>query len=340
MKKNQIKPAVAFVCLISLLFLANAFQGPSNKFDENTKVYDALKSLGEAYPEHARPNASADLIQKGKELVHFGRTTNPKGNKSKYISKFYVCTSCHSTVQEDPDLRFFDPEARLDYVASKGQKFLQGSPFFGIANRESWYNDDYVLKYGDLVKPANKSLAEATQLCAKVCSSGRYLEDWELEAIIAYYWDIQFRLGDLNLSAEEWEKLKSSGDQKQLLELIKSKYALKSPATFGDLPESADKGYPFTGRPEKGKLIYEFSCQACHNELGVAGMVLAADKMTFRKFLNNLNKHSDYNLYEISRHGTYAAEGKPRYMPLYPKERLSDQQLEDLRAYMESEING
>ena len=27
-------------------------------------------------------------------------------------------------------------------------------------------------------------------------------------------------------------------------------------------------------------------------------------------------------------------DGKPRYMPLYPKERMSDQQLEDLKAYV------
>lgn len=331
----------AYLFIVSFLAIGLSFQVPRDNFDANTKVYEALKSLGEAYPDHARPDATKEVIQRGKDLIHLGRTITEKGKKSKYISKFYVCTSCHSTVQEDPDLRFFDPEARLDYVAEIGQKFLQGSPFFGIVNRESWYNDDYVLKYGDLVKPANKSLAEAIQLCAKVCSSGRYLDDWELEAILAYYWEIQFTLGDLNLTEEDWKRLKStSSNKEEMVKLIKSKYALKSPATFGELPEDSDKGYPYEGRAEKGKLIYEFSCQACHNELGVAGMTLAADKMTFRKFLNNLNKHSDYNLYEISRHGTYAAEGKPRYMPLYPKERLSDQQLEDLRAYMESEING
>ena len=63
-------------------------------------------------------------------------------------------------------------------------------------------------------------------------------------------------------------------------------------------------------------------------------MTLETDKVTFQKFKRHLSKNTDYNLYNIVRHGTYAGEGKPRYMPLYPEERLSNQQLEDLKAYI------
>ena len=215
-------------------------------------------------------------------------------------------------------------------------KFLQGTTFFGIANRESWYNDDYYLKYGDLVKPANKSLAEATQLCAKVCSSGRYLEDWELEAILAYYWQNQITLGDLNLSKTELKQIKTSilGSHPELIKLLKEKYANFSPASFGEPPEDKNNGYGLTGDPTNGQKIYKLSCQSCHSFEGVSGMALDNSKLTFQKFKRNIDKNGLYNLYDISRHGTYVDKGKPRYMPLYPKERMSDQQLEDLRAYI------
>ena len=68
-------------------------------------------------------------------------------------------------------------------------------------------------------------------------------------------------------------------------------------------------------------------------------MTLDNDKLTFQKFKRNLTKKTDYNLYDIIRHGTYAADGKPRYMPLYPEERMSNQQIEDLNAFMLAEAN-
>lgn len=305
------------------------------EWDESTKVYDLLQKFGEPLPPHAPKAIDDELIQKGKDLVFKGRTLGPNGKKSRYISKFYTCTSCHSPIQEDPNLKVFDPQARLEYAAKNKLKFLQGSTFYGIANRESWYNDDYVLKYGDLVKPASESLSESTQLCAKVCSSGRYLEDWELEAILAYYWDNQLKVKDLSLTEDEEKQLKNKiiSDQ-DAIALIKSKYALKSPATFGKIPEDQMKGYGLEGNPENGKLVFELSCQSCHQERGVSGMTLETDKVTFQKFKRHLSKNTDYNLYNIVRHGTYAGEGKPRYMPLYPEERLSNQQLEDLKAYI------
>lgn len=309
---------------------------PPNNWNDETPIYEVLNAFGEPLPDHAQEDAELQTIQRGYDLIHKGRTTRPDGKKSKFISKYYVCTSCHNQDREDPDLRIFSPDSRLNYVAEKQMKFLQGSTFYGIANRERWYNDDYYLKYGDLVKPANKSLAEATQLCATVCSSGRYLEDWELEAILAYYWDNQIKLGDLALSDSEKKLILTTEPsvKKEIVDMVKSKYALKSPAHFGSLPDDKQKGYNYEGDPQSGEKIYKFSCQACHQAEGVAGMVLDNSKLTFRKFKRNLTKEGDYNLYEMIRHGTYTEKGKPRYMPHYPKERMSDQQVEDLRAYI------
>ncbi len=161
------------LCFIMVL----ALKSPNVLLSDDKIVSEVLVDLGEPIPKHARPNASKETIQMGRDLVFESRTIDANGKKSKYISRFYTCTSCHSPVKEDPIVSSFDPQVRLDYAEKNGLKFLQGSTFYGIANRESWYNDDYEKKYGDLVKPARNSLAESTQLCAKICSSGRYLED-------------------------------------------------------------------------------------------------------------------------------------------------------------------
>jgi len=309
----------------------------SIEYSEETAISVILHELGEPLPKHARPDADEATIKRGFELVHEGRTTGPNGKKSKYISKYFNCTSCHNQVQEDPILNTLNPESRLEYAIEKELKFLPASTFYGIANRESWYNDDYYKKYGELVKPANNSLAEATQLCAKVCSSGRYLEEWELEAILAYYWSIQVRVKDLDLNESEKAQFKNPTNKEESISMLKRKYALKSPATFGEHPSNFRVGYSnLEGNSERGKQLYKLSCMACHQAGGVSDITFDYSPLTFQKFLRQIDKSGNYNLYDIIRHGTYADKGKPRYMPLYPKERLSDQQVEDLRAYMKS----
>lgn len=321
--------ALCFIAVLALKF-------PDVQINEESTISEVLAELGEPLPKHARPNSSSEIINQGRDLIFKGRTIGPDGKKSKYISKFYSCTSCHSPVQEDPNVGSFDPQARLDYAAENNLKFLQGSTFYGIANRESWYNDDYYKKYGDLVKPARNSLAESTQLCAKVCSSGRYLEEWELEAILAYFWNNQLKIKDLNISDKEMHLIQDKENKEEAIALLKSKYARKSPATFGNSPNRQDLGFEgITGDPVNGKKVYELSCMSCHQDGGVSGITFTDSKVDFQKFKRSIGKKTDYNLYDIVRKGTYAGQGKPRYMPLYPKERMSDQQLEDLRAYIE-----
>lgn len=304
-------------------------------FPPTNKLSDLLLEYGDKKQTHYRENPSAELIERGKSLVYNGRAIGPDGRMGPFISKYFACTSCHNQVQEDPIITQFDPQARLEYAAENNLKFLPATTFWGIYNRESWYNDDYVLKYGDLVTAASKSLEESTQLCAKVCSSGRYLEDWELEAILAYYESIQLTVDDLNLTEDDINYLNSDESNQDKLARIKSKYALKSPATFPKNPDNKIEGYAgLIGDPTNGKKIYELSCQACHQDGGVSPILLDDAKVTFKKFNNNLDKNGLWNLYDIIVHGTYADKGKPRYMPHYPEERLSPQQIEDLRAYV------
>jgi len=331
---------VGIACIAFLSFSWMGFDSSIPQISKDQKLSEALLKLGDSPQIHYRPNASAEQIEKGKQLVFNGRAIGPNGKMGPFISKYFACTSCHNQVQEDPIITSFDPQARLIHAEKNNLKFLPATTFWGMYNRESWYNDDYVLKYGDLVIPANKSLIEATQLCAKVCSSGRYLEDWELEAILAYYESIQLTIEDLNLSNDELLSLQTDGNNADKIELLKSKYALKSPATFPKAPANKIEGYAgLIGDPTNGKKLYELSCQACHQDGGVSPILLDNSKVTFQKFKRNLDNNSYYNIYDIILHGTYADKGKPRYMPLYPEERMSPQQIEDLRAYIVQEAN-
>ncbi|MEZ4774368.1 MAG: cytochrome c [Bacteroidia bacterium] len=316
--------------------------GVGSDWDEDTSVQEILQELGEGAPSHLLPGESSReimIIKQGEDIVKRGRTIGPNGKLSTYVSKYFICTNCHNIVQEDPDLTSRDPELRLNYAQEKRIPFLQGTTFDGIVNRESWYNDDYVKKYGDLVKPAHDDLREAIQLCAVQCSQGRLLEGWEMRAVLAYFWSLQFTLGDLQMTPQELAQLRAESDNpakwESLRKLVKGKYLQTSPAHFSDAPPDKEKGYGLTGDPERGKALYELSCLHCHNANGVSEYVLDQSKMSFRNLDKKIVKDSHYSLYQIIRYGTWAQPGHRPYMPHYPLERMSDQQVEDLRSYVD-----
>ena len=77
---------------------------------------------------------------------------------------------------------------------------------------------------------ANKSLKESIQLCATVCSAGRELKDDEMEAILAYFWTLEVKVSDLNLSKSELDVLnnaiQSDNNKEEAINLIQSKTRL------------------------------------------------------------------------------------------------------------------
>lgn len=299
-----------------------------------------LSALGETVPDHVLSNPTEAQIQMGHDLIFEGKVQNPpEGKASRFISPYFSCTSCHNSVRETSDLNQADPEDRLAYAQKHDLPFLQGSTFWGIVNRRTWYNDDYVLKYGELVVQAKNSLRESTQLCAEVCSQGRTLDEWELDAILAYYSTLEITLADLHLSKDDWNVLQH-GSEPDALSVVKSKYLEVSPATFGHMPEDLRKGYGLTGRPEQGKFIYENGCQHCHRPEGESGTILDNYPTTFKWLNANMYNWDDLGLYHIVRKGTYAEKGAKAYMPHYTDQKMSDQQLEDLRAYIELMAKG
>lgn len=327
-------------CLSAVLMLITqtGMRPAERPFWMDMSLTQVLHKLGEPLPAHYMEPTAAEVAL-GRQLVYEGRSTATDAKPTAYISKYFMCTSCHNSIQEDPDIRFADPDARLPYLAEKGAPFLQGSTFWGIVNRESWYNDDYYLKYGDNVKAANNSLRKAIQLCAIECSQGRPLDMWEENAILAYYWSLELHMRDIVLPVAVQEELSASlragKHNPGLVQQIKAWYPTTSPATFRKPLHDKRKGYEAQGDPGTGRLVYEQSCRHCHGEGGVSDFLLDEAPHTFRFLQKNLYKDNDFSLYNIIGKGTYASPGARPYMPHYPKEKMSDRQIESLRLYIE-----
>lgn len=325
-----------------LLFINTGWRHQVSDFiaTPEAKLAETLVQLGDA-PQPHQPDLSLPGVsaERGRELVHTGITAKPNGGKTGKQSKHFVCTSCHNMEREDPDLRVSDPQARLHYVKDQGLPFLQGTTLYGAVNRNSFYNGFYEEKYGELVTPARNDLREAIQLCAIECSQGRLLEAWELESVLAYLWTIDLTLADLNLEPEQYEMLNAAlqgqQDAKAAVALLKSYYLPGSPATFAYPPDDRRQGYTAQGDPANGQLIYELSCLHCHEHGRYAFFRMDNSRETFRYLQKHIPRYTRYSLYQVSRWGTSPVPGKETYMPNYTQEKLSDQQMEDVRAYIE-----
>lgn len=322
-------------------FLILAFSPPGHKPGPGDSVVRLLQMLGEALPDH-QPDLTIDGVSagRGKDIVINGMSDD-YGKRSRRQSKHFTCISCHNIEREDPDLANPTPEARLAYVSEHNLPFLPGSPLYGIVNRRSFYNGDYEKKYGDLVKPTRNDLREAIQLCAIECSQGRKLKDFELESILAYLWTIDLKLGDLRLSEDEMARIQHALDtgekSSEAVRIIRSKYLDYSPATFADPPADRKTGDGLKGNADNGALIYKHSCQYCHFDNRVSFLLLDNAKLTFQHLLRKAGTYDPHSMYQVIRYGTPPKGGKEAYMPQYTLERMSDQQMADLRAYIEAQ---
>lgn len=311
---------------------------------DSDKIWDVLENLGDdashVKPDMSNPKVSVDV---GRNIVTQGFSNTPGTAKSKRQSKHFVCTSCHNIEREDPDLTVVDPQARLEYVTQKGMPFLQATTLYGAINREYFYNGDYEKKYGDLVKPARHDIREAVKLCAVECAQGRTLKDWELESIIAYLWDIQLTVDDLSLTGSEKRYISGSiEDSLSWLNanaILRTKYVSYSPATFIAPPEDRKAGTGLEGDPDNGKLIYDNSCLHCHNNKRYSFLHLDDTQMSFNHLNAKIGTYKPHSIYQVIRWGTYSKNWKKSYMPQYTEEKMSDQMLTDLRAYIEKRAN-
>ena len=315
----------------------------SEEFGDKT-VSEVLMLFGENM-DNKKPDLSLNGVSSkvGENIVRNGFSKADGLRKSKRQSRHFVCTSCHNLEKEDPNLAVNNPESRLAYTHEKGLPFLQATTLYGAVNRESYYNGDYEKKYGELVKPARYDLREAIQLCATECAQGRELQDWEMESIVAYLWDIELKVSDLDMTDIEIESLESAVKNNVLkdegIKFIKSKFLAGSNATFVEPPADRKSGTGYPGNADNGKLIYENSCLHCHYQKRYSFLHLDNNKMSFKHLDSKADDYSRHSIYQVVRYGTYSKYGKKSYMPRYTLEKMSDQQLADLRVYIETQAN-
>ena len=334
---SKIFLGIGLIFLISILGINKKEESPALDYEES--ISSTLEKLdANVQYEHTVNNVKGASLKKGEEIVKQGFTRNKLGARTRRISKHFVCTSCHNLEREDPDLSVIDPQARLEYVESVELPFLQGTALYGIVNRNSFYNDDYYKKYGDLVDAARNNLRQSVQLCATECSQGRLMKDWELESVLMYLWSLELKLNDLEINGEEEviiaNALQNDSNKEKAIEIIESKYLKKSPAHFQDPPGDRETRKMSKGEPTNGELIYKISCMYCHENRKYSFFKLDYSKATFRNLKNNLDNYHERSIYQVSRFGTSPAAGKRAYMPQYTIEKMSTQQLEDLKSYI------
>lgn len=320
------------------------------QLSEEDGVSAVLEKLGKVNNNKVNNSIEGVSAQNGEKLVSIGFSVkqNGKGKTSKQ-SPYFTCNACHNTAKEFDDLSNLSSQNRLEYAEKNDLPFLQGSSFYGLVNRTTFYNDDYQKKYGSVstIEAASTDIREAIQLCATQCSQGRSLADWEIESLLAYFWTLELKIKDLNLTLAEKTSLENSltkqEDLASSINLLQSKYSQNSPAHFQE-----DRPFePITEAMKKdvdgfknGQLIYERSCLHCHEKRRYSFFGLDNSQFSFVNLINRSKKGGKGGLHKITRYGTSPLAGKKAYMPLYPIEKLSEQQLEDLRIYIENRALG
>lgn len=319
--------------LLFLLVLVGSFIFKTTSYTAETPVVQIQLENGGEKPLHyiqeldeVQRKIGEELFLKGSSIIN--------GKKTSRISKHYVCSSCHNNVLEDQKLTISSAEQRLSFAREKGLPVLQGTTLYGTVNKTTWYNGDYEKKYGSLVTSARDTLQNAIQLCAKVCSQGRTLSAEELEAFMHYFWSLQLKVGDLNVSIEE-NQLLNSGDQAVVLQFINSKFLDHAPATFVEAIPKQERKKGEGANIENGKVIYEQGCMHCHSaKAGNTNLKLGDDLLSYKYLAKATMGNSHQSIYRIVREGTYPIEGYKPYMPHYTNERLSNQQVEDLVGFV------
>ena len=334
---NRILPLFFVATLVMVSTVNFSVKEKINTVENFNAVEDVLIHLGKPATIHYMDSFDDELAAVGEELIKRGKA-DYKNYKGKRISSYFNCTDCHSLTKETKEVNQNSAEKRMEYTIKNDKPYYPGSTLHGLYNRTQFYNGDYHKKYGELVVNARDSIENAIQLCAEYCASGRPLEKWEMKAMLHYFKREELKIHELNFTNEELKSLQQSVENKEesldMIQKIKSKYIEYYPATFtGTMPENK-RSYGKNGNPERGEKIYEYSCVFCHGNARVTYLDLSKDVLSARYLWNNKDGYDELSIYQVIRWGTSPKTGRKQYMPLYTQERMTDEQLEDLMAYI------
>lgn len=308
----------------------------------------------------------------GRDLATVGFVNAPPSQEqtSEQISDHYACVTCHTTTLEGPDPSLADPDEAFAVAQQSGlgQRLTQGAGFVGMVNRHSYYGGLFA-KYHGLCVPLEygqaftlpkvcwpegrtmnpQSLEDAIQVCARYCGVGRYLEEWEVLALLTWFWDMELTIDDLALSAAHKREVleamahpDANPDRTGVARgLVRASFLKTAPFSMHEMPVFTDGTpgeYPDGPRPQgdagRGKDVYAASCLNCHSTqiMPMDGAQLVKDQEIFYKAIVHGGEHSTVrSILRIIPN----LLGKP-YMPEYARERLSRQQIEDIRSYLQT----
>lgn len=342
------KIRIVLFCIIT--FISFGFILPYDigyTIHSDDSVADLLEKLGEVKINQPDMSVNGVSAEKGRKIVFEGRSLDADNKRmTRMQSAYFRCTSCHNTTKEYTYLTQISADDKLDRALETGQAFVQASTFYGIVNRKTFYNDDYQVKYKGvpLIEESHTDIRSAIQLCATQCAQGRELEDWEVESVLAYFWELQLTMDDLDLDLDEKKFIEtatnSNKDKNKAIQLLRSKYIDYSPAHFTN-PITFDQA-DFDGMTsedlKRGEALFTLSCLHCHKNRRYSFFNLGLTKNTMRFLLNKTRRSSFHSVYNISRKGTYSLNGKRSYMPQYSTEKMSDQQLRQLLYFIQENI--
>lgn len=339
----------------------DVFMGGTGRSDLQQRISNMVFEDGRSY-------GWEDFSAWGEEIFFESSVQNPPtgSRPSEPVSTLFKCARCHNHEREDPVLTVLDPEARFRWIEKTGKELflIQGTTMWGVVNRETYY-PDYFSVYHDLCVPKGKevpwlpcgpllgicrpgcrtmnpdSLEDAIQVCSNYCSVGRYLEQWELYSLMAFFWDKEITIEDLNLLPEEAFRVKAvlaspSPDPLEIAKLqrlLAGKYSKKADNTYRGIPVSViedshgnlvvdyEDGSKFIGDSARGERLWKLSCARCH---AVKGPITAEKAKHLTEDLDELHEM----LAKGTRHSF------SRYMPNFTLQRLSRQQSADILKYL------
>jgi mono/diheme cytochrome c family protein len=187
------------------------------------------------------------------------------------------------------------------------------------------------------------TLVDATQVCSHYCSVGRYLKAWELYALLAFFWDQEIRLDDLDLSpqtrTDALAVLTAPAPDPQNLKRLRGElagaFSDTAGNTFRGLPKPASDAAPgkpvveypdgskFAGDFQRGAKLWKLSCGHCHE---------AKERPLTREKAERFSKNVEQFQIMIANGTRHSFR---RYMPNFTLEQLSRRQSTDILAFLQ-----
>lgn len=268
-----------------------------------------------------QPPASQTSAQEtaGYEIVSQGRSAFSGGNR---LSAYFYCLDCHGLSHDDR---------------------LPGASFAGLVNRETYFNGASSDRYGDS-SGARSDLVEAIQFCSTKVALGRALEAPEMDAVLAYLWSLELKVSDLSYTGADLAELKrralNPAERTSIVTEIMEREPLGATSTLGEIPDDTATGYETGTDPveENGGKIWAMTCLHCHDAEGASEHFFGDRNSTWERLASMFSAEGEKSLYHRLRQGSFDPAKPEAHMPLFPTERLSNTDVEDLRAYIEAQV--